>query len=164
MLDSAPGPKPVRGARALLFERLTDDDPASPDEARPLRVLDRSALRQSVRRELFCLLNTRSPRPEAFESGERLTVLDYGVPDFSHRFASSAEDRLRYAEILLRAITAFEPRLRQVRVSLEPSPDDQAKLTGLIDAILEVGTVKEPVSFPLAVGSVTGEAAVLVSD
>lgn len=164
MLDSAQAPKPVRGARALLFERLVDNEPASPSEGKAVRVLDLPALRQSVRRELTRLLNTRSPRPEAFENGEPLTVLEYGIPDFSHRSAASADDRRRFAETLSRAIAAFEPRLRQVKVTLEPSPADPTRLTGFVDAILEVGTVKEPISFPLSVGGSSAGAAVLLSD
>ena len=55
-------PKPVEGGRALLFERLTDADPRSPmEEARPFRVHEHQELKESVRRELACLLNTRCP-------------------------------------------------------------------------------------------------------
>ena len=39
-------PKPVAGGRALLFERLAEAEPRSPeDEAQPFRVYDVSALR-----------------------------------------------------------------------------------------------------------------------
>ncbi len=158
---SAREPRAVRGARALLFDRLVDEHPESAEEAQSLRVLGRDALRESVRRELARLLNTRSPRPEAFTSGEELTVLDYGVPDFSHLTAASPDDRRNLADILAKAIAAFEPRLRQVQVILEQPPGGETRLVGHIHAMLEVGTVKEPISFPLAFGTVTGEAAIL---
>lgn len=157
-------PKPIRGARALLFDRLVDDDPQSSEETRPLRVLELDALRESVRGELARLLNTRSPRPQAFQEGEALTVLDYGIPDFSHLTAASADDRRNFADILAKAIAAFEPRLSRIQVGLEQFPGAQTKLVGRVNAILEVGSIKEPVSFPLAVGTETSQATILESE
>src|ERR1044072_4877405 len=54
-------PKKVEGGRALLFERLAAGDPrAAREGARPFRVHETAALKESVRRELVRLLNTRS--------------------------------------------------------------------------------------------------------
>lgn len=148
----------------MLFERLVDDEPESQVEAQPLRVLEVEALRESVRREVARLLNTRRPHSEALQDREELTVLDYGIPDFSHLAAASPSDRQHLGAILVRAISTFEPRLSQVEVSLEQPPGSKTKLVGWIKAILEVGSVKEPVSFPLAIGLETGETTMLESD
>lgn len=57
-------------------------------------------------------------------------------------------------------VTAFEPRLRNVRVKLEPDPSRRGTLTGILEADLWIDTVREPVSFPLIFDSDTGEATV----
>lgn len=156
-------PKPILGARALLFERLVDDQHESQEEARPLRIHDIVALRESVKREVARLLNTRRPHPETPQDRDELTVLDYGIPDFSHLNASSSVDRQNLAAILVRAISTFEPRLAEVGVTLEPSPGRPARLVGWIHAVLEVSSVKEPVSFPLTIGIEAGDATMLES-
>ena len=148
------------GARALLFERLVDLDPRQADEQDPARVLDPQALRQSVRRELERLLNTRSPLPaEALEGRER-TTLEYGVPDFGHLQTRDTGAHRRIAEEVRRAVAAYEPRLRQVKVTVEPSaaPDRERRLAVRVDAMLVVGEVMEPVSFAgLGIGGGGGE-------
>lgn len=157
-------PKPILGSRALLFERLVDDQHESQEEARPLRIHDVDALRVSVKREVARLLNTRRPHPETSQDRDELTVLDYGIPDFSHLEAASTTDRQNLAAILVRAVSAFEPRLNQVKVSLDSVPGSPARLIGRINAMLEVGSVKEPVSFPLTIGIEAGDTTILESE
>ncbi len=166
MQDSKPfpEPKPIWGARALLFERLVDDQHESQEEARPLRIHDIDALRESVKREVTRLLNTRRPHRETSHEGDELTVLDYGIPDFSHLEAASTTDRQNLAAILVKSIAAFEPRLTQVEVSLNPAPGNPTRLVGRINAMLEVDSVKEPVSFPLTIGIESGETTILESE
>lgn len=154
-------PKPIRGGRALLFERLADAEPLSPEEeARPLRAHDESALRESVRGELSRLLNTRRHTTPLGAAAGAMTVLDYGLPDFSSLSAAAADDRSRLAAEVAAAVTAFEPRLREVRVRVE-SPEPGARSLALrLDAVLAVGLVAEPVSFPLYLRTKAAEAEV----
>lgn len=156
-------PRPMRGGKPLLFERLTDLDPASQQEAVPFRILTQVEIQESVRREVTRLLNTRCSRPMDDQSGDELTVLDYGIPDFSSMSAASGTDRNRLAAVLVNAISAFEPRLTQVEVSFEAAPGSQTAVLGQIKAVMEVDLVKEPVSFPVVFETKTGEAAVLES-
>jgi type VI secretion system lysozyme-like protein len=139
----------IPGARALLFERLADDEPRrrAAVEDEPLAVLDRAALRRSVRRELERLLNTRCTLP-AMDRRAR-TTLEYGIPDFSHMQTRDTGVREQIADSVRRAVEAYEPRLRQVRVSVEPSPadDQERRLTVRVEAMLVVGDVAEPVAF-----------------
>lgn len=158
-------PKPVEGGRALLFERLADEDPHSPEEeARPFRVLDVRALKESVRAELSRLLNTRRHRRGRGGAGAggagEMTVLDYGLPDFSSLSASSGDDQARLAAEVSAAVSAFEPRLRGVRVTVERLRQDDRALVLRVEARLGVGTVAEPVSFPVLVRGKSGEAVV----
>ena len=137
------------GARALLFERLVDLDPRRPEEQDPARVLDPQALRVSVRRELERLLNTRCALTAQALEGRERTTLEYGLPDFSHLQTRDTGAHRLIAEEVRRAVTAYEPRLRQVAVFVEPSAaaDHERRLTVRLDAMLVVGQVMEPVSF-----------------
>lgn len=143
------------GARALLFERLEDRDPWSP-EARPFRVHGREGLRESVARELSRLLNTRSPFTPEELAGRPRTVLEYGLADWSPAHARDPAALSMLEAEARRAIEAYEPRLREVRVKAEPvtGRDREVRLT--IDAVLAVeGGGREPVSFPMLVGWAT---------
>src|SRR5579864_6435199 len=109
-------PKIRSGARALLFDRLVDLEPQTQKEIRPLRVLDKKGLKDSVRRELGRLLNTRRPIPLAPHLEER-TVINYGIPDFSSLSPHSDNDRKRLEFWMQEAIKNFEPRLVNVKVT-----------------------------------------------
>lgn len=146
--------------RAPLFDRLVDRDPRQQRELRPQRTLGRAGLRESVRQELVRLLNTRCPIPAHRLGGRERSVVDYGVPDFSGLSARSYEDRGRLAETLRQAVVAFEPRLAEVRVRLEPVPGDDLTLAGRIEALLRTGAVPEPVSFMTVLQIKEGEVAV----
>jgi type VI secretion system protein ImpF len=182
------------GARALLFERLVDtelspkDDwpplfqrlvAAEPDqpgkkesprkkESPPFRVLTREELRQSVKRELGQLLNSRCPVPLKLLEQEERTVINYGIPDFTSLSPQSADDRKLIASIIRQTITAFETRLRNVRVTAEYVEGDERRLNISVEADLVTETVVEvrsytefsssvePVSFPIVLNSKTG--------
>lgn len=107
------------GGRALLFERLVDLEPGRREEERPFRVLSREELWESVRRELGRLLNTRCPVPLQLLGEEERTVINYGLPDFTSLSPQSGNDRKLIADLIGRTVTAFEPRLRNVRVTVE---------------------------------------------
>jgi type VI secretion system protein ImpF len=147
--------------RAPLFDRLVDLDPQSPGEPRPLRTLDRAGLRESVRRELERLLNTRSSLPvDRLEERQDLTVLEYGIPDLSAFSAGSPEDQKRLAAIVARTVAAFEPRLSEVRAVFERLGPSGRSAELRVDAVLSFDEVREPVSFPTLLTVQNGEARV----
>lgn len=141
------------GARALLFERLEDGDPPSP-EARPFRVHDRAGLRESVMREISRLLNTRcAVDPAALAAGRPRTVLEYGLADWSPAHARDPAALAALEREARRAIEAYEPRLREVRVKAEPVFGRDRELRLTVDGVLVVDAgVTEPISFPMVVG------------
>lgn len=133
--------------RASLIDRLIDEAPKRTREPVPLRTLSRKRLRESVRRDLSWLFNTRTPLPgEIFDKTE-LTVIDFGIPDFGRFQLLSGDDRMLLERRLKRAIEAFEPRLRHVRVRVEPQHLNEKALSVLVQADLVVENVREPVSF-----------------
>jgi type VI secretion system protein ImpF len=149
-------PKPIAGARALLFDRLVDVPDR--DDERPLRILNREQLKASVRRELERLLNTRCSIPLHQLGEEERSVINYGIPDFSSLSPHNADDHVLIASIVGQTITAFEPRLRQVRVEVGPVANAQSSLFLIIKAELTVGLFTEPVSFPVTLNSKSGTA------
>ena len=147
-------PKLIAGARALLFDRLVD----VPDEERSLRILNSEQLKASVRRELGRLLNTRCSIPLHRVGEEERSVINYGIPDFSSLSPHNADDHALIASIVGQTITAFEPRLRQVRVEVGPAFTAESALWLNISAELVVGMFAEPVSFPVTLNSKNGTA------
>ena len=144
--------------RTPLFDRLVDRDPWLRREVgRPQRTLDRRGLRESVRLELERLFNTRCPLPAHRLADRPRSVIDYGIPELTGFSARNFEDRDRLAELFRRAIEAFEPRLEAVRVRFEPDPDDDLSLAGLIEGLLQVDSVAEPVSFHTSVETRSGQ-------
>jgi type VI secretion system protein ImpF len=156
------------GARALLFERLVDHDLHVTEESPPFRVLSRQKLRESVTRELGQLLNSRCPVPLHLICEEERTAINYGIPDFTSLSPHSADDRHLIASIIGQTITAFEPRLRNVRVTAEYLDNYDHKLQITVEADLvrdtvieirsypEFGSSFEPISFPIVLNSKTG--------
>jgi type VI secretion system protein ImpF len=151
-------PKPIVGARALLFDRLVDLPPGSDDREQRLRILNREQLKASVQRELGRLLNTRCYLPLHRLGEEERSVVNYGMPDFSSLSPQNADDRALIASIVGQTIAAFEPRLRQVNVAVSEVENAESSLWLSINAELVVGVFAEPVSFPVLLNSKNGVA------
>ena len=158
----------IGGARALLFERLVDIELHREEESPPFRVLTKQELRKSVSRELGQLLNSRCPVPLRLIGEEERTVINYGLPDFTSLSPQSSDDRRLIASIIGQTITAFETRLRNVRVTAEYFEDDERNLRISVEADLvtdtvieirsypEFSTAVEPVTFPIVLNNKTG--------
>lgn len=151
------GPGIVEGARAPIFDRLVDESPKVETEPRPFRTLNRQELRESVRRDLGRLLNTRCPIPPHLLYGRQRSVVDYGAPDFTTFTPQNAQDQTRLGFLLTRTVEAFEPRLHRVRVSISPNHKREQALRATLEAVLVVGSIAEAVSFPIAIQRKTGE-------
>ena len=130
-----------------LFDRLVDHSRLLRADLTPVRTLDRGGVRKSVRRELEQLFNTRCPIPSHRLGTRERSVIDYGIPDFSTFHARNPDDQKRIAVILKKAIEAYEPRLADVKVTINPIEGDDFMLTGTIEATLIVDNTREAVLF-----------------
>ena len=148
-----------RLAPALLFDRLADDDPAAPYEHVPRRALDAEALRTSVMNELFDLLNTRCPFTEHALQGRGRTTLEYGLADVSPAYPGASASNTDVAERMRDAIAAYEPRLRQVQVAVEPVDGRPMQLLARVRGVLAAGSAPVPVHFTIDVGASGGRIA-----
>ncbi len=145
-------------ARASLIDRLIDDKPIAKREARPLRSHSMEELKASVRRDLMWLLNTRTPLSATeFDEKEELTTLDYGIPDFGTYYTANGDDRVDLLRRLRKAIAAFEPRLKGLRVEVKPRQRDERSLSIYFDADIVVEEVRIPVSFRTIYQSTQGD-------
>jgi type VI secretion system protein ImpF len=133
-----------------VLDRLIDAEPDNRLENPLSRAQSVRLLKNSVRRDLEWLLNTRriaDPPEEGFKEVNRSNYV-YGLPDLSSISAGSSGDRNRLVRQLLAAINMFEPRLANVRVILVDVPDSGKKDMHMrIEAMLRMDPVPEPISF-----------------
>src|SRR5262249_22181128 len=108
-----------------VLDRLIDHEPQLSREAPASRSQSLSDLKQAVKRDLEWLLIWRQVvggvPPEYKELGRSLAA--YGLPDFTAVSVKSPADQLRIQRALEMAISAFEPRLENITVSLSPVRD-----------------------------------------
>lgn len=131
--------------RMPLFDRLSERESLTRADAGPSRTYGKDDLLKSVSREVHHLFNTRCRHTIEAYLDKDLTVLDYGIPDLAHLAAGKPEDLGLTARVLGRALSFFEPRLKEVRVSVFKTGPDAS--LSRVDAILDVETIREPVTF-----------------
>jgi type VI secretion system protein ImpF len=132
-----------------VLDRLLDFEPKSSQEALKSRSRSLRELKQSVRRDLEWLLNSRcfpesiDPKlEEVFRS-----VLLYGLPDFTGVSAKNHLEQKRLAKALEMAVKTFEPRFMDVKISLEPVSSTDKALRFRIEARLDVEPTPEAIAF-----------------
>jgi type VI secretion system protein ImpF len=136
---------------ASILDRLLDHDPdPASREPIPDRLQNIQELKASVARDLEALLNTRQEcldviPPDFPEAG--VSLLTYGLPDCSSYNLHSQRDRQKVHRAIESAITKFEPRLADVRVSLEPMKEYDPSLRFRVGALLKMDPAPTPVTF-----------------
>ena len=142
--------------RPSVLDRLIDYEPEYSREAAPSRAKNLRMLKQSVRRDLEWLLNTRStPNVPPDLKEVQSSIVVFGLPDMTTLSAKSPADKVRLRRSVERVLEAFEPRLEGVVVTVDPEPGPGLSLKFRIDARLKVDPAPEPVSFDtlLQIGS-----------
>jgi len=135
-----------------LLDRLLDDRPDETQEPRWREATAVRVIKTSLCRDLQNLLNTRrslDDLPEHFEC-LRTSLLNYGLPDLQSREIREDHDLEVLSRRIADLIEAFEPRLRQVRVTAkldggERRPVDR-RLRFLIEAVLVVEPLRESIA------------------
>lgn len=132
-----------------VLDRLIDYEPELTRE--PLRSRSKSLreLKQSVRRDLEWLLNTRCHTIDISEGLKEVSesVFTYWLPDFSNLNNKNTNDHKMLQNAIETAIRNFEPRLQDVIVKGEPIDTLQRMMRFRIEARLKVDPVPEPVTF-----------------
>jgi type VI secretion system protein ImpF len=143
-----------------VLDRLLDDDPGASREPAKNRHQVLRELKQSVRRDLENLLNTRvrcRPAPPHLKELKQ-SLAHYGLPDFSAAGLGDAQDRDAICQVLQTVIRQGEPRFKTVRVELlsNPEPLDRT-LRFRIDALLIADPAPEPIIFDSTLKPATGD-------
>jgi type VI secretion system protein ImpF len=142
-----------------VLDRILDYEPEISREPPNSRSKSLRLFKQAVRRDLEWLLNTRRPADgvpsELVEVTRSLAA--YGLPDFTTASADNPEDRSKMRRQIEQTISIFEPRLRDVVVTVEPISSKERTLHFRIDANLVVDPAPEPVTFDTALQLVNGE-------
>jgi type VI secretion system protein ImpF len=146
-----------------IIDRLVDLDPRNPNEAAKSRLQGLRELKQSVRRDIECLLNARISDHDLPEDMEeiRKSLMYYGVPDFTGVGAKDPGEQMRMTEAIQKAIEIFEPRFVGLKVSLEPVNELDKQLRFRIEADLNIEPAPEPVVFDTVLQSGNGEFSVI---
>jgi type VI secretion system protein ImpF len=142
-----------------VLDRLVDDDPTSQKEAPRSQTQLLRDLKQSVRRDLENLLNTRRRivgAPAGLADLER-SLVTYGVPDITGLDLASAGRRAEFTRGIEEVIRKYEPRFTSVRVQLLDNTDQTDRtLRFRIDALLRAEPAPEPVVFDTSLEPATG--------
>ncbi len=158
---------PTQSLNVSIIDRLIDYDPARSKEATLTQMdYNEKDVKESIRRDLEWFFNTRqmfTNLPPHFVE-IRKSLITYGLPDLSSFNLKTPESQNRLCDLLEKAIETFEPRLRQVRVSLEMQPSLDKSLMFKIEATLLVDPMPESVIFDTIAEISSGEYTVKGSD
>ncbi len=140
----------TRQLRPSILDRLIDQEPDALREPTPARHQYLAQLRQSVRRDLENLLNSRFcmiEPPEEFPEVSH-SLLNYGLPDLATVNISDTEKKQRFVNQLERILREYEPRFKSVRVThLDNRDRADRTLRFRIDAVLWADPAPQSVVF-----------------
>lgn len=139
-----------KNLRPSILDRLIDDEPHLQVETEKTRHQRLKELRNSVRRDLENLLNSRyrviSPPEELQEANTSL--LNYGLPDLATVNIIDLDKKREFTQNLERVLKTYEPRFKTVKVSYQDNKDNTDRtLRFRIDATLYADPAPEIVVF-----------------
>ncbi|SPE38308.1 conserved hypothetical protein [Candidatus Sulfopaludibacter sp. SbA3] len=143
-----------------VLERLIDRDPALAVDPPPSRAQSVRLLKQSLRRDLEWVLNTRrTPTPAGSEFAElEKSLYNFGLPDVTNLSWDNSRDRSRLARTLEQTVAIFEPRITGLKVvALEYAPGAQHILRFQIQGLLDMDPAPEHISFDTVLQLTSGE-------
>lgn len=144
--------------RPSILDRLLDDNPASNADSESDGHQRLEDLRQSVRRDLENLLNTRLRVVDPGDEHEQLkhSILNYGLPDLATINIFDQNLRTRFVEQLENMLLEFEPRFKSVSVTYQANADALDRtLRFRIDGVLYADPSPEVVVFDSVLEPVT---------
>lgn len=132
-----------------VLDRLLDFEPRNQNEAPKSNSRSVAELKQSVRRDLEWLLNSRSYHAEIDEKAEeiRKSVVTYGLPDFTGMSVRNRHDMKKLKKALEEAIKRFEPRFLDVKLVVDDPDNKDRMIKFRIEAFLNMEPAPEPVTF-----------------
>jgi type VI secretion system protein ImpF len=143
-----------------LVDRLIDRDPKTPADPAITRAQSVRQLKAALRRDLEWLLNSRRNPDAAPESMAELSqsLYNFGLPDFSSMSLNSPKDRSHLLAELENTVALFEPRLKDIKVSLVETPGVNTRMLHFqIEGMLMMDPAPEQISFDTVLQLTSGE-------
>lgn len=131
-----------------VLDRLLDDHPHDAQDRQSHYALRQH--KQAVARDLETLLNTRCIDLDGLIESlthTRNSMLSYGIPDLSSLGLVNPDDRALLRDRISESIARHEPRLTDVRVSLDSPEGAERLLHFRVDAVLRAIPNRPPVVF-----------------
>lgn len=136
--------------RPSILDRLIDQDPETPMDVEKSRFVQLAELRNSVRRDLESLLNTRCRVISPLETLEETqdTILNYGLPDLATVNMLNLDQQQEFAKKVEDILKTYEPRFKSVNVQYVTSHDQNDRTMRFrIDAVIWADPAPEIVVF-----------------
>jgi len=132
-----------------ILDRLLDFEPDLSTEAPKSRSKGLRELKQSVRRDLEWLLNTRHTADKIPEDLNELnhSLAVFGLPDFTGLSSRDSNDRKNLIKSIETALRLFEPRFINLKVTLEEVNQVERGVKFRIQASLRLEPAPEPIVF-----------------
>lgn len=137
-----------------IVERLNSNVEWPSTRAQSLRLL-----RESMKRDLEWLLNTRRPviaGMENFPLANR-SVMQFGLIDTSSLSINSSNDQRRLQLAVQQCLDDFEPRLQNTRVTIEPDDQKRRQLRFHIEGEIRLDPAPEEIMFDTVLDLTSGE-------
>ena len=150
-------PRPKHTLKTLLFDRLINDKP-NENKEHPGKVLaNRAQVFESIVNEVSRLLNTRLSATAKIYSqyknqdyGLGLPWM-YGIPDFTSMDPADKTQWWKITKFFETAINYFEPRLKNVKISLDHFDGESQRLFVSIRGHIVLSEFQQPVTFGVEV-------------
>ena len=143
-----------------VLDRLIDQDPKNSQEAQLSRSQSLRQLKDSLRRDLEWLLNTRKiavPPDEGLKELNK-SVYIFGLPDFTGYKASSPADHAKLLRIIQNTVKLFEPRLANIKVvPIDAGGTLSRTLRLRIEGLLLIDPAPEHVTFDTVLQLTSGQ-------
>jgi type VI secretion system protein ImpF len=141
-----------------LLDRLLDDNPDQPQERERAQHLLIHQLKESVRRDIEAVFNSRqcciAPPEQLTESQNALH--NYGLPDAATMNLGSQKARQEFCRLVEDTIKRFEPRIRSVKVTTKSGFDpEDPSIRFRVEATLYALSADELIVFDSALNPVT---------
>lgn len=153
--------RPEEVVTQSVLDRLFDTNPDEKVDPPITRLESVRRLKTALKRDMEWLLNTRRcPVMDQMEDdpGElKRSLLNYGLPDISSMSVQSGKDHTRILRQMEEAVEFFEPRLRNVRISLHPVAKGSRLLRFSMEAMLMIDPAPEQVRFDTLLELTSGD-------
>lgn len=122
-----------------------------------------AALRESLRRDLEAMLNSRRHMlswPASLDELDR-SLLDYGLDDLANESLTSPDFRARFIDAVERQLRLLEPRIGRFEVTILPNRDElDATLRFRVSGTVTLGQERQELSFDSHVDPVRARLAI----